>query len=337
MKTQSRHPTRRQLIGLLSAVCLFSLPLTTFPANASLIPSNIDFGSIGAGGLSDIGSLGDIIGDLGINLPDISSILGDITAGIPDLSIGGLEDIFNIGTIDLGSILGDMGLPDPGDILGDILGGENCFLPQNCPGGNNTPGGGTNTPGENTPPVLSVLGGASASITPGVNPTVAANVDAVGTLTEAMTAIGLSEDGQAATKQRLITAQTGADNSKALVEQSIQALAQQAEAADQVVASTNEQTSTQDVLKTALSGMVSLQVATSSQVAYGRQQDAINTQLSVLDLHFGREIRDGTFVNGKNLQLLNQQLNQSIQRDMATSSAATEDAARTTRLVHVMR
>ena len=334
MKTQSRNPTRPQLIGVLSAVCLLSLPITASPANASLIPSNIDFGSIGAGGLGDIGGLSDIIGDLGINLPDISSILGDITAGIPDLSIGGLEDIFNIGNIDLGSILGDMGLPDPGeifdDILGDILGGENCFLPQSCPGGNNTPG-------ETTPPVLSVLGGASASITPGVNPTVAANVDAVGTLTEAMTAIGLSEDGQAATKQRLTAAQTGADNSKALVEQSIQALAQQAEAADQVVASTNEQTSTQDVLKTALSGMVSLQVTTSSQVAYGRQQDAINTQLSVLDLHFGREIRDGTFVNGKNLQLLNQQLNQSIQRDMATSAGAAEDAARTTRLVHVMR
>ena len=341
MKTQSRHPTRRQLIGLLSAVCLLSLPLTTSSANASLIPSNIDFGSIGAGGLGDIGGLSDIIGNLGINLPDISSVLGDITAGIPDLSIGGLEDILNLGNIDLGSILGDMGLPDPGeifdDILGDILGGENCFLPQSCPSSNNPPGGGTNTPGGNTPPVLSVLSGASASITPGVNPTVAANVDAVGTLTEAMTAIGLSEEGQAATKQRLTAAQTGADNSKALVEQSIQALAQQAEAADQVVASTNEQTSTQDVLKTALSGMVSLQFTTSSQVAYGRQQDAINTQLSVLDLHFGREIRDGTFVNGKNLQLLNQQLNQSIQRDMATSAGATEDAARTTRLVHVMR
>ena len=57
MKTQSRHPTRRQLIGLLSAVCLLSLPITASPANASLIPSNIDFGSIGAGGLGDIGGL----------------------------------------------------------------------------------------------------------------------------------------------------------------------------------------------------------------------------------------------------------------------------------------
>ena len=331
-----KHPyTRRRLLGVLSALCLLSLPAT--PARASLIPGNIDFGSIGAGGLGNIGGLGDIMGDLGINLPDISGVLGDITAGIPDLSIGGLEDIFNIGDLDLGDILGDMGLPDLDDlfdgILGDVLGG-NCFLPQGC-GGN--PGGGATTPGGNEVPVLSVLGGASASITPGVNPTVAANVDAVGSLTEAMTALGLSEAGQAATKQRLTAAQTGADNSKALVDQSVEALAQQATAADQVVAATNEQTSTQDVLKTALSGMVSLQVATSSQVAYGRQQDAINAQLSVLDLHFGREIRDGTFVNGKNLQLLNQQLNQSIQRDMATAAGATEDAARTTRLVHVMR
>lgn len=332
-----KHPyTRRRLLGALSVLYLLTLPIT--PAKASLIPGNIDFGSIGSGGLGNFGNLGNIIGDLGINLPDISGVLGDITAGIPDLSIGGLEDILNIGNIDLGTILGDMGLPDLDDIfddiLGDVLGGGNCFLPQGCGGTN---GGGATPPGSNAPPVLSVLGGASASITPGVNPTVAANVDAVGTLTEAMTAIGLSEEGQAATKQRLTAAQTGADNSKTLVEQSIAALAQQAEAADQVVTSTNEQTSTQDVLKTALSGMVSLQVATSSQVAYGRQQDAINTQLSVLDLHFGREIRDGTFVNGKNLQLLNQQLNQSIQRDMATSAGATEDAARTTRLVHVMR
>ncbi|MEM6255062.1 MAG: hypothetical protein AAF821_19270 [Cyanobacteria bacterium P01_D01_bin.156] len=324
------HPhTRRRVIGVLSVLWLLSVPAS--PAQASLIPGNIDFGSIGSGGLSSI------MGDLGINLPDISGVLGDITAGIPELSIGGLEDLLNIGDIDLGNILGDMGLPDLNDmfddILGDVLGGH-CFLPQGCGSPN---GGGANSPGNNTPPVLSVLGGASASITPGVNPTVAANVDAVGTLTDAMTALGLSEAGQAATKQRLTAAQTGADNSKTLVEQSIEALAQQAEAAEQVVTSTQEQTSTQDVLKTALSGMVSLQVATSSQVAYGRQQNAIDTQLSVLDLHFGREIRDGTFVNGKNLQLLNQQLNQSIQRDMATAAGATEDAARTSRLVHVMR
>ena len=329
------HSTRRQVIGVLSVACLLSLPVTL--TQASLIPDNIDFGSIGSGNSGSFGNLGNIIGDLGFNLPDISGVLGDVTTEIPDLSMGSLEDMLNIGNIDIGNIVGEMGLPDLGNIFDDILGdviGNNCFLPQSC--GGNTPGG-INSPESNTPPVLTVLEGASASITPGVNPTVAANVDAVGTLTEAMTAIGLSEEGQTATKQRLTAAQTGADNSKALVEQSIEALAQQASAADQVVTSTNEQTSTQDVLKTALSGMVSLQVATSSQVAYGRQQDAINTQLAVVDLHFGREIRDGIFVNGKNLQLLNQQINQSIQRDMATSAGTIEDAARTTRLIHVMR
>lgn len=339
MKRQLSPRKRRHIIAVLSAVSLLSATIST--ARASLIPSNVDFGSIGTGGLSNIGGLSDIVGDLGINLPDISGILDDITAGIPELSIGGLDDILSIGNLDLSNILGEMGLPDPSEIFDDILGGVlergRCFLPQTCGSGTTTSNGGINTAGGEPPSVLSVLGGASSSITPGVNPTVAANVDAVGTLTEAMTAIGLSDAGQAATQQRLTAAQTGVDNSQALAQQSIEALTQQADAADQVVASTNEQTSTQDVLKTALSGMVSLQVATSSQVAYGRQQDAVNTQLSVLDLHFGREIRDGTFVNGKNLQLLNQQLNQSIQRDIATSAGATEDAARTTRLVHVMR
>ncbi|MEO0373724.1 MAG: hypothetical protein AAF329_03650 [Cyanobacteria bacterium P01_A01_bin.17] len=314
----------------------------TTPAKASLLPTNIDFGSLG--GFGDFGSIGGIVGDLGINLPDISTVLDDVTSIIPDISIGGIEDIFDIdlgGLGGLGDILGDMGLPDIGGIfdtiLGDILGG-NCFMPTDCPIGTGGETGNPGTPGSNSPgSPTAVLGGAAANITPGVNPTVAVNVDAISALTEATAAIGLSEEGQAATKTRLDAAATGADNSQALVDQSIQALAQQAEAAGQVVTSTNEQTSTQDVLKTALSGLVQLQVATSSQVAYGRQQDAISTQLSLLDLHFAREQRDGTFVNGKNLQLVNQQLNQSLQRDIAEESGVVSDTSRTLRLVHVPR
>ena len=47
------------------------------PSTASFLPTNgIDFGNIG-GSQTPFGNLGGIMGDLGINLPDISNILGD--------------------------------------------------------------------------------------------------------------------------------------------------------------------------------------------------------------------------------------------------------------------
>lgn len=304
------------------------------PGQASLLPTHdITFGSLG-GSQGSLGTLGGIMGELGMNLPDISSILGDFSTAIPDISLGGIADLLNIDLGNLGSlgdIFGDMGIPNVDDLLSSVLGE---IL---------THDGSVSAPLPGTPPISggtlpsTVLGEASSSITPGVNPTITANVDAVGGLTEAITAIGLSEAGQTATKHRLEAAQTGADNAQALVQQSLEALSAQAQTADQVVTSLNSQTSTQDVLKTALAGMVSLQVATSGQVAYERQQDAITTQLQLLDLQFAREARDGTYANGKNLQLINQQLNQGLQREIAGESGTVQGAARSLRLIHAAR
>ena len=265
----------------------------------------------------------------------------DESSSIPAISTGRIADLLNIdlGNIgNLGDILGKMGIPDLDRLIADVL-SEISKAGDGDPGVNSTPGapptnGGSNPAGSLPPEGLN---GASGSITPGVNPTIAANLDAVGILTESITAIGLSDAGQNATKTRLEGAQIGADKSREFVTQSREALATQAQTAAQVIASINSQTSTQDVLKTAMSGLVSLQVATSSQMAYGLQQDAIDSQLQLLDLYFTRESRDGTYANGKNLQLINQQLNQNIQRDIAEASSATQDTSRALRLIHVLR
>ena len=326
---------RKLEIALAAAAIAASL---STPGKASFLPTRgIDFGAVG-GSQTPFGSLGGIMGELGINLPDISNVLGDFSSSIPNISIEGITDGLNIDLGNLGgleTLFGDMGIPNLDNLLASVLGD----ILRGGAGGNPVPGtppiNGSANPAGNVPP--GVLSGASSNITPGVNPTIAANVDAVGGLTEAITAIGLSEAGQTATKGRLDAAKTGADNAQALVQQSLEALATQVQTAEQVVSDTNAQTSTQDVLKTALSGLVSLQAATSSQLAYGRQQDAIDTQLQLLDLQFARESRDGTYANGKNLQLINQQLNQELQRDIASTSSAAADAAHSLRLIHVLR
>ncbi|MEM6453015.1 MAG: hypothetical protein AAF703_22195 [Cyanobacteria bacterium P01_D01_bin.105] len=203
------------------------------------------------------------------------------------------------------AVLGKQGLPTPTELL-EILTADVSGIPN---GSVNTVGGAL--------PMSSIISRGQGLATPNVNPSLVTANQAQRILTEAVTNRGLSSVGQDITDARMTAAQTVSRTSGKLGASSFETAEQQMEAAVQMDTTIKAQTSTQDTLKEALSGMNLMQAQATELAATANNQMALSAQLDNLDLQVGMEMRDGVFSNGRSLQLLNDQMLQSSQRELA--------------------
>jgi hypothetical protein len=98
-----------------------------------------------------------------------------------------------------------------------------------------------------------------------------------------------------------------------------------------------EQTSTQDTLKEALTGMNTLQAQSTQLQAQANSQQAISTQVDGMSLQVAQEMRDGVFANGISLKTLNDQTLGESQRQMALDHSIRSDQATSIRTMGAFR
>ena len=224
-----------------------------------------------------------------------------------------------------GATIGTQGLPDPDGVLDRLL--ANATKPSDPNGlGGSLPGG------EDKSTIS-----ANTLAAPNVNPALAAANTAQRLLTEATTTRGLSSKGQEVTEARMMAAQTVSRTSGQAAEASTTTATDQMTAAVEMDATIREQTSTQDTLKEALSGMNLMQAQSTELAAQANTQRALSTQLDNLNLQVDSEMRDGVFSNGRSLQLMNNQLLGESQKDMSEAASARAESAQGLRMFGVYR
>lgn len=224
-----------------------------------------------------------------------------------------------------GDVIGSQGLPDPGGLLDVLL--ANAKTPANPNGlGGSLPNDGSKT-------TIS----ANVLAAPSVNAALASANTAQRLLTEATTNRGLSEKGQAITEARMTAAQTVSRTSAKAAEASTKAAADQMTAAVEMDTTIREQTSTQDTLKEALSGINLMQAQSTELAAQANNQRALSSQLDSLALQVDSEMRDGVFSNGRSLQVMNDQMLGESQQEMAEKASVRAEAAQGLRMFGVYR
>ncbi len=243
-----------------------------------------------------------------------------------------LEDILGTIGVEGGEVTGTQGYPVYDDLLSILLGqgapSEVTSSPQTPTLPNaQTPSG--VTPGDR--------GQAPSVVTPNVNAALIRPVQAMDALTEAVTSRGLTREGQEITLARNKAGQTVTSTSAEMGEISAMAAQAQVAVATSMDTTIRGQTSTQSTLKEALSGMNMLQAQASELTAYANRQRALSNQLDGMSLQVDQEMRDGIFSNGKSLQLLNEQLLQDAQKELAAQSSLRFEFATGVRSFGVMR
>ena len=208
------------------------------------------------------------------------------------------------------SVIGQQGIPDPNGVLDELMRASRkqslgLDLPPGVLPDSNTTGS-------------QIAGNV---LTPGVNSSLAQPLVALGLLTDAVTSKGLSTDGQQVSKARITAAQAATRTSGMIGQQATEVAQHQLEAAVEMDTTIKEQTSTQDALKEAMSGMNLLQAQSSELMAQSITQQALSTQIEGMNLQIDQEMRDGVFSNGLSLEALNDQALAASQRQMAEKSS----------------
>lgn len=282
-------------LGLLGGIII------VLPAQAFTLAGGIDLGSLGLPpNLNTLTDFQSIIAQpdqyfadfLPINLGNIEQILGN---SLP-LSIPDLETVF-----------GEMGLPDTDALLREILG--NIDL-NDILGGSSDP--------ENI----------GMPTTPGINPAIPAQVQTLAILTETSTAKFLSEAGQQLLADQVDQTQTSVQQIANFATLSADISDAQIQASETLASGVDAQTSTQETLKTGLSGLGALIAAQSNMQAIGNYQAGVSAQLDLAQYTLLLELGTQAATTNENLSVLNAQFNQMQQREMAADRSAVLGAAR---------
>jgi hypothetical protein len=275
--------------------------------------------------------IGEVTGELG--LPD--EITGILTgrSSVEDLFADLMkEELAKIGVesgggeFGVGDLVGKEGIPTPDGLLDELLAAESkptftATLDGNLPSASEE---------SSADPAISMM-------TPGVNTTLTKPVIALGLLTKAVTDRGLSAEGQEVTSARNMAAQASSRTSGIIGEKSVESAEKQLEAATEMDTTVREQTSTQDTLKEALTGMNTLQAQSTQLQAQANSQQAISTQVDGMSLQVAQEMRDGVFANGISLKTLNDQTLGESQRQMALDHSIRSDQATSIRTMGAFR
>jgi len=227
--------------------------------------------------------------------------------------------------LEAGTVVGKQGLPSPNGLLDKLLAAsaKPSFTP---------------TPGGSLPAQRKVSGTPALNVmTPGVNTSLVKPMLALKMLTSAATDRGLSPKGQDVTSARNMAAQASARTSGIIGKKSVESAEKQLEAAAEMNDTVREQTSTQDALKEALTGMNMLQAESTQLQAQANSQQAISTQVDGMSLQVAQEMRDGVFTNGISLKTLNEQALADSQKEMALNHSIRSEQAVPIRMLGAFR
>lgn len=282
---------------------------------------NILFDTVMGEVSSELGLPDDIAGIM-TGRQSVEGLFADVVnEELAKLGVGGSK-----GGFELGSIVGQQGLPSPDGLLDELLTGSKK------PTFTSTTGGNLPTMGDGK------SGGVAASVlTPGVNTSLVKPMLALEMLTKAVTDRGLSEKGQEVTTARNMAAQASARTSGMIGEKSIESAQKQLEAAAEMNDTVRDQESTQDTLKEALTGMNMLQAESTKLQAQANSQQAIASQVDGMNLQVSQEMRDGVFANGISLKTLNDQALAESQREMAANHSTRAENAVPLRMMGAYR
>ena len=233
-----------------------------------------------------------------ISSGDLSSILDVVMSDV--LGNIGLENI------DLGTVLGRSGIPAP-ERIDEILKQDTRNLYQSVYG--------------QYPTIPPQNGDSTSSATVNVNPSLINRIQAGAVLTDAITAIGLSPEGQEISAARRAGAETALESSQQMGGQSTALAEAQLEVSEGVADDVEAQTSTQDVLKAALTGSLMLNAQSLQMGAYNAEQGALALQVDSMDLTTSIESRDGIYTVGRGIQTINEQAVRDYQQDLARESS----------------
>lgn len=278
---------------------------------------NIGFGSIigdivngnvgGKGGLFE-SIFEQVGGELGLPSEITDVILGrqGIEGIFGDLANDALRDIFGgAGGNTPGSdsdVLGKVGVPIYDDLADIFKQGRAAKAPGPLEG----------EPGERG---LSI--GSTGLATPNVNAAIPVPTQLMGVLTDAVTDRALSSEGQEMIAGRTAAAKTTTEASSKLAQSSDMAYKGQMTVAEALLPVIEEQTSTQDTLKKALSGQTILQAQATQFHQMATNQRAMSNQLDALSLDVAQENYLTGAVTAKSVSLLNEQLQKDAQSEIA--------------------
>lgn len=259
--------------------------------------------------------------DLGVlNLPsDLSGGLSEVERAISDptryfsdflpINIAQIQDIVN-GEIpftlqDLEDIVGLLGLPDTDALMTEIL--ESIDYDDVLGGNTDSTGG--------------------IIVTPGVNPAIPAQVKTTAILTEVSSGKFTTQAGQEVLAAQVEESQQNVEQISNLATLSAQVSEAQTQASQTLADGVVAQTSTQETLKTGLSGLGALIAAQSNVQAIGNQQGALSAELDAAQYTILMELGAQGATTNENLILLNEQFNQMQQREMAAERSGMLGAA----------
>lgn len=243
-----------------------------------------------------------------LGLPD--EVIDVINGGNPlDVLSGVLNDAMadlGLGNINLADVLGKMGIPVESEVF-NVLKTETQKSDAQIFG--------------NSATIPATEATASEMATMNVNPSLITSVQALGAVTKAITASGLTEEGQEITQARQKASTASVVASEQMASQGTALAESQLEAAQELAPIIESQTSTQDVLKEALSGIALLQAQSIQMDAYSNEQRALGAQLEAFNLQTLSETRNGVFGVAEGVLNTNEQLIRNYQQDLATKTS----------------
>ena len=276
-----------------------------------------DCSSAGGGSILYDEVMGTVSNELGLP-PELSGILtgrtsvGDLFESVLLEELGKIGIGTNGGQTgsELGGLIGKRGLPDPTNLLDQLLvANKNTGLVKDPVFGGipvDSSGGKVKSPNIFTPTVNASL----------MQPVLALDI-----LTRAVTDKGLSAKGQDATQARSMASQASARMSGQIGEKSIESAENQLKAAVEMDETVREQTSTQDTLKEALTGINMLNAQSTRLEAEASNQRALAAQIDTMNLQATHEMRDGVFATGLSLKQMNKQMMKEASSEMAEDSS----------------
>ena len=279
-----------------------------------LISGTISGSSLG-GVLGGLGSSGvfdqvfdNIFSSLGLPPEILGVIQGDTSAR--DLVDGLLGPIMDSAGLDLDDLLGDIlgasGIPDIEPLLDELYKASESDA-QSIYG--------------YSPTSADVLGTPPEHAAANVNTTLLRPIQALDALTSAITAVGLTREGQNITEATRQAGFTAVGASEEIGGLSTALSGEQIQAAEALTPEIQGQTSTQKTLKTALSGMSQMQSQATQFYALANEQNALALQIEQLQLDTAIQNRDGNFAIATGVQRLNESIFAQQQVELSSASS----------------